>query len=90
MKSNIFLANKKLPPAPGCVDQQLTSLTCGNAIHEELEIPPAPNDTPYALQILLDLYREQFMAMIDNIKKPDYKDTVEKEIAVEKVCYKYK
>ncbi|KAG4077343.1 hypothetical protein HA402_009744 [Bradysia odoriphaga] len=39
---------RKLPPAPGCVDQQLTSLT-GGMHHVELDIPSAPSDTPYAL-----------------------------------------
>lgn len=53
---------KKPPPAPGCVDQQLSSLSLAlqpnaMAVHEELSIPAAPAATPYALQILLDLYR---------------------------------
>ena len=53
---------KKPPPAPGCVDQQLSSISISlqsnaNAVHEELSIPAAPSATPYALQILLDLYR---------------------------------
>lgn len=53
---------KKPPPAPGTVDQQLSSLSLAlqpNAasVHEELSIPAAPAATPYALQILLDLYR---------------------------------
>lgn len=53
---------KKLPPAPGCVDQHLSSLSLSLqphtvTVHEELSIPAAPSATPYALQILLDLYR---------------------------------
>lgn len=53
---------KKLPPAPGCVDQHLSSLSLSlqphsTTVHEELSIPSAPAATPYALQILLDLYR---------------------------------
>ena len=53
---------KKPPPAPGCVDQQLSSISMSlqsnaNTMHEELSIPAAPSATPYALQILLDLYR---------------------------------
>lgn len=47
---------KRLPPAPGCVDQQLTTLS-GDMQHSELEIPVAPAETPYALHILLDLYK---------------------------------
>lgn len=53
---------KKLPPAPGCVDQHLSSLSMSlqshaTVVHEELSIPSAPAATPYALQLLLDLYR---------------------------------
>lgn len=53
---------KKPPPAPGCVDQHLSSLSLAlqphsTSVHEELSIPAAPSATPYALQILLDLYR---------------------------------
>lgn len=56
---------KKPPPAPGCVDQQLSSLSLSlqshsTSVHEELSIPPAPSATPYALQILLDMYRYTF------------------------------
>jgi [histone H3]-lysine79 N-trimethyltransferase len=46
---------KRLPAAKGCVDQQLTTLA-GDMQHEELDIPPVA-ETPYALQILLDLYK---------------------------------
>lgn len=74
---------RRLPPAPGCVDQQLTSLT-GNMTHEELEIPVAPGGTPYALQILLDLFRNQFMQSLDQMRNPVYKDTVNKQITDEK------
>ncbi|XP_073994483.1 DOT1 like histone lysine methyltransferase grappa isoform X2 [Rhodnius prolixus] len=73
---------KKLPPAPGCVDQQLTSLT--RPVHEELDIPPAPAHTPYALQVLLDLYRDQMMAALDAFKNPHYKSNVNAQIAFEK------
>lgn len=74
---------RRLPPAPGCVDQLLTSLT-GNMTHEELQIPVAPGETPYALQILLDLFRNQFMQSLDQMRNPAYKDTVNKQIFDEK------
>lgn len=74
---------KRLPPAPGCVDQQLTSLT-GSMKHEELEIPTAPSETPYALQILLDLMRNQFMQMLDQMRNPTHKDAVNRQICEEK------
>ncbi|RZF43908.1 hypothetical protein LSTR_LSTR007244 [Laodelphax striatellus] len=78
---------KKLPPAPGCVDQQLTSLATGLAggeLHAELDIPPEPQATPYALQLLLDIFREQYMAMVDVMKAPHYKRTVNQQINDEK------
>lgn len=74
---------RKLPAAPGCVDQQLTSLT-GDMQHTELDIPTAPSDTPYALQILLDLYRTQFMQAIEQMKSTSHKENVNKQIASEK------
>lgn len=83
----VAASGKKLPPAPGCVDQQLTSLTTSTAktVHEELDIPPAPAETPYALQVLLDLFRSQFIDAIDQMKKPNYKDQVRAQIQKEKV-----
>ncbi|XP_014257379.1 histone-lysine N-methyltransferase, H3 lysine-79 specific-like isoform X2 [Cimex lectularius] len=78
---------KKPPPAPGCVDQQLTSLLAAGTslpVHEELEIPKAPANTPYSLQILLDLYKDQMMQMIDTMKKPDFKENVQSQVAIEK------
>ncbi|XP_021930748.1 histone-lysine N-methyltransferase, H3 lysine-79 specific-like isoform X3 [Zootermopsis nevadensis] len=76
---------KKPPPAPGCVDQQLTSLTLNsNSVHTELDIPPAPADTPYALQILLDMYRAQFLQMVEMMKSPRYRDDVNLQIERDK------
>uniref|UniRef100_A0A1B6MM91 Uncharacterized protein n=2 Tax=Graphocephala atropunctata TaxID=36148 RepID=A0A1B6MM91_9HEMI len=79
---------KKLPPAPGCVDQQLTSLSTNtqpSLVHEELDIPPAPADTPYSLQMLLDLFRSQFLEAIDQMKRPSYRSEVNAQILKEKV-----
>lgn len=81
--TNTQTLGKRLPPAPGTVDQQLTSLT-GSMRHEELDIPPAPSDTPYALQILLDLFRNQFMQQLDQMRNPACKETVNKQIIDEK------
>lgn len=53
-------------------------------IHTELAIPQAPSETPYALQILLDMYRVQFMQMIETMKAPNYKQQVESQILKEK------
>ncbi|KAL0132967.1 hypothetical protein PUN28_000591 [Cardiocondyla obscurior] len=80
---------KKPPPAPGCVDQQLSSLSLSlqshsTSVHEELSIPPAPSATPYALQILLDLYRDQFMHMLESMRTPAYKVSVNTDIAKER------
>lgn len=81
----IRIANgKKLPPPPGCVDQQLTALSTGT-VHDELDIPPAPASTPYALQIILNVYCAQYMNMINQMKTPEYKESVESLISEEKV-----
>lgn len=74
--------SRKLPAAPGTIDQQLTSLT-GDMTHEELEIPVAPSDTPYALQILLDLFRTQFMQQLEQMRGPMYKDYINQQITDE-------
>lgn len=50
------------------------------------ELPPAKGDTPYALQILLDLYREQFLTMVDFMKSDKFKKNIEDQIVAEKVC----
>uniref|UniRef100_A0A8D8QP90 Histone-lysine N-methyltransferase, H3 lysine-79 specific n=2 Tax=Cacopsylla melanoneura TaxID=428564 RepID=A0A8D8QP90_9HEMI len=81
---------KKLPPARGCVDQTLTSLsssqalTVGCDVHTELEIPPTPSETPYSLQMLLDILRNQYLGMIERLKSEKYKKEVEDQIEMEK------
>ncbi|XP_042876081.1 histone-lysine N-methyltransferase, H3 lysine-79 specific-like isoform X10 [Penaeus japonicus] len=62
----------------------LSTTEVGGVIrHEELPIPPK-SDTPYALEVLLDVFRQQFINMLDTIKNPDYKDYVLQQIEVEK------
>jgi len=78
---------KKLPPAPGTVDQQLTSLSLareGGDLHNELDIPPAP-DTPYALQLMLDVVRNQYLAFIEKMKDPQLPEQLRLQILEEKV-----
>ncbi|XP_063981184.1 histone-lysine N-methyltransferase, H3 lysine-79 specific isoform X3 [Diachasmimorpha longicaudata] len=80
---------KKLPPAPGCIDQHLSSLSLSlqphsTSVHEELSIPPAPSATPYALQILLDLYRDQFMLTLESMRTPAYKQSVTADLTKER------
>lgn len=72
----------RLPPAPGCIDEQLTSF-CGSLTHQELDIPPAPSETPYALKMLLDMFREQFMQQIESMKSPAYKENINRQIELE-------
>ncbi|GAB0100031.1 Histone-lysine N-methyltransferase, H3 lysine-79 specific [Sergentomyia squamirostris] len=79
LSTSVEVIGKKLPPAPGCIDQQLTSLT-GNMEHSELEIPTAPAETPYALQILLDMFRNQFMQALDAMKTSTYKENLQAQI----------
>ncbi|KAJ8950404.1 hypothetical protein NQ314_007944 [Rhamnusium bicolor] len=75
---------KKLPPAPGCVDQQLTALSSEMIVHNELDIPEEPAETPYGLQVLLDMFRGHYMQIIHHMKNPLYKSTVENQIEEEK------
>ncbi|XP_060516339.1 histone-lysine N-methyltransferase, H3 lysine-79 specific [Cylas formicarius] len=75
---------KKLPPAPGCVDQQLTTLSSDVITHNELDIPADPSETPYGLQVLLDMFRAQYMQMLGQMKNSNYKNTVEVHIEEER------
>ncbi|XP_055387749.1 histone-lysine N-methyltransferase, H3 lysine-79 specific isoform X2 [Condylostylus longicornis] len=81
LSTSAEMMSKKLPPAPGCVDQQLTSLS-GNMYHEELEIPKE-TDTPYSLQILLENFRAQYMAVLEQMKSSSYKKSINDEIKKE-------
>ncbi|KAF3423108.1 hypothetical protein E2986_06738 [Frieseomelitta varia] len=80
---------KKPPPAPGCVDQQLSSLSLSlqshsTSVHEELSIPPAPSATPYALQILLDLYSAKSFAFFKDVSKLEHELNVLERASNEK------
>lgn len=83
LSTSAQVIGKKLPAAPGCVDQQLTSLK-GLMEHSELNIPDAPTDTPYALQILLEVFRNQFMSYLDQMRSSVYKENVSAEIDSER------
>nr|CAH7717438.1 unnamed protein product [Callosobruchus chinensis] len=75
---------KKLPPAPGTVDQQLTALSSEIIVHNELEIPEEPSETPYGLQVLLDMFKGHYMQMLHQMKNPMYKTLVDNQIEEEK------
>lgn len=98
---------KKLPPAPGCVDQQLTSigvvgrgltpgadgnhlggrlvdLNVATNVHSELEIPSNPQETPYGLQMLLDMFRSQYLSAVEAMRSPQYAENVKVQIEEEK------
>ncbi|CAG9817009.1 unnamed protein product [Phaedon cochleariae] len=77
-------AGKKPPPAPGCVDQKLTSLSSELIVHNELDIPEQPSDTPYGLQVLLDMFKGHYMQMINQMKNPMYKSLVDTQIEEER------
>nr|XP_023025758.1 histone-lysine N-methyltransferase, H3 lysine-79 specific [Leptinotarsa decemlineata] len=75
---------KKPPPAPGCVDQKLTSLSSEVITHDELDIPEQPAETPYGLQVLLDMFKGNYMQMLSQMKTPSYKVLVESQLDEER------
>jgi H3 lysine-79-specific histone-lysine N-methyltransferase len=81
-----LLAGKKLPPAKGTVDQKLTQIssaaTTGVIKHEE--IPITSRDTPYALQKLLEIYKNQFLDAIETMKSDEYRDEILQQVEAEK------
>ncbi|XP_053611544.1 histone-lysine N-methyltransferase, H3 lysine-79 specific isoform X2 [Plodia interpunctella] len=74
-------------PPPGCVEQRLSALGLGlqpsERLHSELDIPRSPH-TPYSLQLLLDLFRDQYLAAIHRMNSPQYANDVREQIDKEK------
>uniref|UniRef100_A0A2A4K6X7 Histone-lysine N-methyltransferase, H3 lysine-79 specific n=1 Tax=Heliothis virescens TaxID=7102 RepID=A0A2A4K6X7_HELVI len=52
-------------------------------LHSELDIPRSPH-TPYSLQLLLDMFRDQYLAFIARMNTPDYADEIRHQIQKEK------
>lgn len=73
----------RLPPAQGCVDEQLTNYA-GTMTHEELDVPDPTTEPPYALKILLDVYKAQFMSFIDQMRSNSFKENLHRQIESEK------
>lgn len=74
---------ERLPPAAGCIDEHLASFA-GTMIHEELDVSSAPAETPYAIKILLDIYRAQFMSYLESMKSSAFKENLHRQIESEK------
>ncbi|GBP29283.1 Histone-lysine N-methyltransferase, H3 lysine-79 specific [Eumeta japonica] len=74
-------------PPPGCVEQRLSalgvSLQPADQLHTELEIPRSPH-TPYSLQLLLDMFRDQYLAYIQHMNSPEYAQDLKTQIEREK------
>ncbi|CAH0592341.1 unnamed protein product [Chrysodeixis includens] len=73
-------------PPPGCVEQRLSALGVlqpAERLHSELDIPRSPH-TPYSLQLLLDMFRDQYLAFITRMNTPDYADEIRHQIDKEK------
>ncbi|CAG9581276.1 unnamed protein product [Danaus chrysippus] len=74
-------------PPPGCVEQRLSALGVqlqpADRLHSELDIPRAPH-APYSLQLLLDMFRDQYLAFIRRMNTPDYALEIRAQIDKEK------
>ncbi|KAH9641292.1 hypothetical protein HF086_005773 [Spodoptera exigua] len=74
-------------PPPGCVEQRLSalgvSLQPASRLHSELDIPRAPA-APYSLQLLLDMFRDQYLAFIARMNTPEYAHEIRQQIDKEK------
>ncbi|XP_049880326.1 histone-lysine N-methyltransferase, H3 lysine-79 specific isoform X2 [Pectinophora gossypiella] len=74
-------------PPPGCVEQRLSALGVAlqpaERLHSELDIPRSPH-TPYSLQLLLDMFRDQYLAFIQRMNTPDYARDIRQQIDKEK------
>ncbi|XP_075971171.1 DOT1 like histone lysine methyltransferase grappa isoform X2 [Anticarsia gemmatalis] len=74
-------------PPPGCVEQRLSALGVqlqpAERLHSELDIPRSPH-TPYSLQLLLDMFRDQYLAFIQRMNTPEYANEIRHQIDKEK------
>ncbi|XP_026758650.2 histone-lysine N-methyltransferase, H3 lysine-79 specific isoform X1 [Galleria mellonella] len=74
-------------PPPGCVEQRLSALGVqlqpADRLHSELDIPRSPH-TPYSLQLLLDMFRDQYLAFINRMNSPEYAHEIRHQIDKEK------
>ncbi|XP_037298639.1 histone-lysine N-methyltransferase, H3 lysine-79 specific isoform X3 [Manduca sexta] len=74
-------------PPPGCVGQRLSALGVqlqpAERLHSELDIPRSPH-TPYSLQLLLDMFRDQYLAFIQRMNTPEYATEIRQQIDKEK------
>lgn len=73
--------------APGCVDQKLSEFSAsedGILRHEELPIPQTA-DIPYALEVLLERFRQQYMNMLRQFKDEKYRASIDIAVREEKV-----
>lgn len=73
----------RLPPAAGCIDEQLTNYA-GTMTHEELDVPDPSTEPPYALKILLDVYKAQIMSFLENMRSNSFKENLHRQIESEK------
>ncbi|XP_028176324.1 histone-lysine N-methyltransferase, H3 lysine-79 specific isoform X2 [Ostrinia furnacalis] len=74
-------------PPPGCVEQRLSALGVAlqpaERLHSELDIPRSPT-APYSLQLLLDMFRDQYLALVRRMATPEYADEIRHQIDKEK------
>lgn len=75
-------------PPPGCVEQRLSALGVqlqpAERLHSELDVSRTPH-APYSLQLLLDMFRDQYLAFIRRMNTPEYAADVRNQIDKEKV-----
>ena len=79
---------QRLPPAPGCIDQQLTDIVLPLGYPHHEEVRPAVADDganiPYGLQVLLEVYKNQMMAAVNQFKSTEYRQSIQRQIDAER------
>lgn len=73
----------KQPAAAGCIDAHLSSYS-GMMIHEEIDDPMTNNDVPFALKVLLDTFKAQYMNYINTMRSATFKENLNRQIESEK------
>lgn len=76
------------PPAPGCVDQKLSSIRCGSPLLGAVALEPlsSPNgNASTSLDVLMELLRGQYLQFLQYMKTPQFHSSIRAQLEFEKV-----
>lgn len=78
---------RRPPPAPGCVDQKLSSIRCGSPLLGAVALEPlnSPGANISAnLEILMESFRNQYLQFLQYMRTPQFHVSVREQCELEK------